>query len=155
MTIVVRKFAASPERTAAETWKAIIQMLDPSDTKWLSELNGVTGSLSSIIASQAPKDAPLIIRGNGPLLRIYCLYDDEAVIGEDKKEQSLNWEPLTGDWKMYAPCPTELLEQMSTFISKRATRIELYDENEEPDFSGKASDRIESFTIDLDALRDA
>lgn len=155
MTIVVRKIASSPERTSAETWNTIVKLLAPSEDKWASELNAITGCMSSIIASKILINSPIIIRGNGPLLRIYCLYDDDAVIGEDKKEQALNWEPISGDWKMYAPCPENLLDQMKNFISKRVTRIELHSDKEDPSFNDNSVTKSASFTIDLDAMRNS
>ena len=155
MTIVVRRFASSPERTSAETWKAIVKMLAPSD-KWKTELNAITGTVSSIISNRLLKDDPLVVRGSGPLLRVYCLYDDEAVVGEDKKEDGLNWGPISGDWKIFLPCQDDMVATFQKIISKHSTRVELYSVDEGLDLSDRAANtESDNMTVDIEALRNA
>jgi hypothetical protein len=36
----------------------------------------------SLIAAEAMRDSPIVVHGVGPRLRVYCLYDDEAILGE-------------------------------------------------------------------------
>jgi hypothetical protein len=74
------------------------------------ELQKVSGVAASSIASEAPKDDAFIVHGNGPQVRIYCVFGDDAISGEGVNENVFKESPTEGDWKMSIPCLPEDLE---------------------------------------------
>ncbi|EPG3674902.1 type III CBASS phage resistance system CD-NTase-associated protein Cap8, partial [Pseudomonas aeruginosa] len=109
-TVVSRTFRSSPHRDALQTWDAIVELLTQGkDGTARSELRAVTGVAASLIADQAPKSAPIVATCDGPRTRIYCLFDEDAIYGDDANEEVLGFEPLKGDWGVSLPCPKEQL----------------------------------------------
>lgn len=83
MTTLARHIISEPVRTASETWKIIVDLLaSNSDSLARSELLSVVGVASSLIASEAAKDSPIVVYGSGPRIRIYCLYGEDAIVGD-------------------------------------------------------------------------
>ena len=128
-TIIVRSIASSPKRTATETWGVIASLLDP-DPKGLgrSELEKAAGIAASSIASEAPVEDAFIVHGNGPQVRIYCVFGDNAVSDDGVNEDPFQEPPAAGDWRLSVPCLPEDLDWMqrklkfiSSRISARAT----------------------------------
>ena len=106
-TVVSRTFRSSPHRDALQTWDAIVELLTQGkDGTARSELRAVAGVAASLIADQAPKSAPIVATCDGPRTRIYCLFDEDAIDGDDANEEVLGFEPLKGDWGVSLPCPT-------------------------------------------------
>src|SRR3546814_224340 len=88
-TVARRTFSSTPQRDAHQTWTAIVDLLTQGNTGAArSDLLAVSGVAASVIADQAPKDAPIVVTCDGPRTRIYCLYDDDAL--EDRKSTRLN-----------------------------------------------------------------
>lgn len=107
-TVVSRTFRSSPHRDALQTWDAIVELLTQGkDGTARSELRAVAGVAASLIADQAPKSAPIVATCDGPRTRIYCLFDEDAIDGDDANEEVLGFEPLKGDWGVSLPCPKE------------------------------------------------
>ena len=126
-TLIARRFAATPQRTGSETWRAILDLIASGDSDSRRELEGVSGIIAGVIVSEILKDHPLVISGNGPRLRVYCVYGQDAVTGEDCSEDALSWNPTDGDWAMLVPCEPEDIQWMSGALTKRSSRIGLYD----------------------------
>jgi hypothetical protein len=100
-TVASRIFASTPKRDAAATWAAIVDLLTQGRAgPARNELLAVSGVAASIIADQAPKDAPIVVTCDGPRTRIYCIYDDDAIEGSDANEGALGFDPLNGDWQV-------------------------------------------------------
>src|SRR5947207_2097866 len=110
MTVVARRFAATPIRTAAETWDVITKLISKEGSGARKELESVRGVMASLIADEAPKDAAMVVAGNGPRLRMYCLYGNEAIEGDDRDENALSWITTKDDWTMRVPCDGDDLE---------------------------------------------
>lgn len=154
MTVIVRKFSASPEKDAVGVWDAITDLVCHDITAPRSEFVAVKGGVCSIISDQIVKDHPIVIRGSGPLLRIYCLYGDDAVLGQDVNEDSINWNPFKSDWKVYIPCPKDELSGLRAFLTKRSSSFEAYDSKEGLSLQKSESRYIGSeIEIDENALR--
>jgi hypothetical protein len=100
-------FASMPVRGATATWAAIVEMIAPEGASGRDELLAATGLASSLIAAQAWADTPAVLSGVGAQLRIYCLYDEASILGEDANEESLSWSPTAGDWTLVMPCHLE------------------------------------------------
>jgi len=126
-TRVRRSFAASPARRAAATWEAIVDIVAPEGSSGRAELITVSGIAASLIAAEAWREMPVVVSGVGPQLRIYCLHDEDAIVGDDTNEGSLTWLPTDGDWAMQMPCPPEDFEWMSAAVAEVSTRFKVID----------------------------
>lgn len=78
---------------------------------------------ASLIADQALKSAPIVATCDGPRTRIYCLFDEDAIDGDDANEDVLGFEPLKGNWGVSLPCPKEQLGWVQTALKKHSSRI--------------------------------
>jgi hypothetical protein len=123
MTVVARSIKATPARAAIDAWRVIVDLLAFKESASRADLFGVEGVASSLIASRAMEHSPIVVYGSGPRVRIYCLYDEEAIVGEDANEQTLASNPTEGDWSMSLPCPTEDLKWVAEALAKRSKRI--------------------------------
>src|SRR3546814_6666180 len=119
-----RPFSNTPQRDANHTWTAIVDLLTQGNTGAArSDLLAVSGVAASVIADQAPKDAPIVVTCDGPRTRIYCLYDDDALDGADANEDLLGFDPLKGEWRLSLPCLSEDLAWVQGAL-KRHSRSE-------------------------------
>ena len=129
-TVARRTFKSTPERDAARTWAAIVDLLTQGKTNDArAELLAVAGVAASVIADQTPKDAAITVTCDGPRTRIYCLYDDDAVEGSDANEGALGFDPLKGDWSVSLPCLADDLAWVQGALKKQSTRITARDLN--------------------------
>jgi hypothetical protein len=148
MTVIARRIVASPVRTASEAWQVIVELVAPnqgSDAR--SELRAVDGIASSLIAAEAMKTSPIVVWGVGPRLRMYCLYDEDAVIGEEANEKALPTDVTAGDWSMSLPCPSEDLSWVQEALAKRSRRVTARDMESELE-AETINDAKRSATID-------
>jgi hypothetical protein len=123
-TVASRTFKSTPQRDAAGTWAAIVDLLtqgEAGDAR--SELLTVAGIAASVIADQASKDAAITVTCDGPRTRIYCLYDDDAIDGSDANEDALGFDPLKGNWQVSLPCLADDLAWVQSALKKHGTRI--------------------------------
>ncbi len=128
MTVIARRFRANPARTAGQTWEAIAALVCGDDTGAKTEFLLVAGVAASLIADEALRENPLVVAGTGPRLRVYCLYDEDAINGEDANEDALSWSPTETAWKAYLPCSPENMSWVSTALSSKGTEhFEVYD----------------------------
>ena len=82
MTTHARRFASVPERTASETWRAIVDSLDPpADERQI--LEAATGALSIVIAEEVTAMEPIVLTGCGPQVRVYTVYGQDSVDGDN------------------------------------------------------------------------
>jgi len=121
MTVNARRVRATPFRAADEAWEVIIDLLASGPAR--DELLRVAGVATSIIASEAAKDDPIIVFGNGPRVRVYCLYDKDALAADNSNEQKLPAPPADGDWGVSLPCPEEDLAWVKAALGKQSKRV--------------------------------
>lgn len=159
MTVVARRIVSIPFRSASETWDAIVALIAPdpkSDAR--SELAAVTGVLSSVITDEAPRDDALVLYGNGPRVRIYCLYGEQALEGDGASEGALGFTPTGNDWRMSVPCFPDDLQWVSQALARKSSRISARAAGTELDANDQAESadgRRGTPTIDPDSLRRA
>lgn len=123
-TVARRTFSSTPQRDAHQTWTAIVDLLTQGNTGAArSELLAVSGVAASVIADQAPKDAPIVVTCDGPRTRIYCLYDDDAIDGADANEDPLGFDPLKGNWRLSLPCLAEDLAWVQGALKRHSSRV--------------------------------
>ncbi|WP_010583106.1 hypothetical protein [Schlesneria paludicola] len=130
MAVVARRIRATPERGAADAWQVIVDLIAPTDGAARRELIGIEGIASSIISTESPKDAAMVVRGNGPRVRMYCLYDDDAIAGDDANESALAECPTEGDWSMSLPADAEDVSWVRDALAKKSKRVTVREKNE-------------------------
>jgi hypothetical protein len=123
-TVIARRVASTPLRTASQTWTKIIEILapDPASTA-RAELRSAAGVACASISSEATRDAAIVVWGAGPRVRIYCVFDDDAITGDDVNEDVLTRSATDGDWKMSIPCQPEDVSWSSNKLATVSDRI--------------------------------
>ena len=155
-TVVVRRVIATPGRPAATTWGIIADLIAPEGSPARTEIDAIAGVAISLIAAEAMRDSPLVVYGAGPRLRIYCLYDDDAMLAEGASEEALAWRPTDGDWAMSVPCPPDDLSWVQQALARSSDRITARDWDEyrppERDTSELDSHTVDSGTVNVEAF---
>ena len=106
--VIARRVASTPTRTVTETWAKIVELVAPDpNSPARKELALAGGVACSSISSEATKDAAIVVWGGGPRVRVYCLFDEDAITQDDVNEDALPKSPTEGDWKMSIPCLQE------------------------------------------------
>ena len=142
MSVVARRIVSTPVRSASETWAVITNLLAPAEGEGRRELSRVQGVACSLISSEAPVDDAIVIWGDGPRVRVYCLFGENAITGDDKAENALASCPTDGDWSMSLPCPEEDLawvEKELAALSKRVSARKLGDSVPDEELEAAAS----------------
>ena len=134
----------------------IVGLISAPGSAARTELNAASGIAACLIADETPKESPIVVAGVGPRLRIYCLYGEDAVTGEDADESPLSWDPTDGHWKMWLPAASEDLEWVKRELAKRGTRIVTYElEKGEPEGdSTRPEGREASLAVNVEAFKD-
>jgi hypothetical protein len=123
-TVFARRVASTPVRTAAQTWDVIAAMLAPdADSAERKEIAKAAGVACASIASESIKDAAIVVWGGGPRVRIYGVFDEDAITGDDINEAALPQSPLESDWKMSIPCPPEDVTWSNSKLAALSSRI--------------------------------
>ena len=130
MGVVSRRIKATPERGASDAWQVIVNLIAPKDGTARSELLGIEGIASSLIATESPKEAAMVVRGKGPRVRLYCLYDDDAVSGDDANEAALAECPTDGDWLMSLPADADDVAWVRDALAKKSMRVKVREKSE-------------------------
>ncbi len=149
---VRRGIASIPVRTAAETWQAVVDLITGAGSVDAATLKAAASVMESLIADEHAATVPIVVKGNGPRLVIYCLYNENAMEA-GKDIDKLNWVPTAGDWAMTAPCEAEDVSWMNKTLKERAPRIAAHDVADEPDDSEEEAGAQDSaLKIDWGAL---
>jgi len=153
MTVVARKIIAVPVRTASDTWAAIVDLLAPEpNSKARSELLNIAGVVSALIADEAMK-APIVVYGSGPRVRIYCLYDEDAITGEAAREEIFAFKATEEGWRISLPCPADDLAWVQDALGKRSNHVTARDMTTTVDEEKSGSDGTASTDIvDMEAF---
>jgi hypothetical protein len=123
-TVASRTFRSTPHRDSMDTWLAIVDLLTRGESAGAKDvLLEIKGIAASVIADQAPKDAPIVATCDGPRTRVYCIYDDDAIDGTGENEVPLGYDPLNGDWAVSLPCQDSDLPWVQTALKSHSNRI--------------------------------
>jgi len=153
MTVIARHIVSEPVRLATATWTTIVDLLAPEANHTArTELLAVKGIASSLIASEAMKDAPIVVYGSGPRVRIYCLYGDDAMTGENANEDNLISSPVDGDWAMSLPSSDSDLKWVQAALKEKSTRITARDLNTNVEEMSEESASEKSISINKEAF---
>lgn len=149
-----RDIASIPARSAAETWRAIIDLVTGDGTVDRQQLDAAASVIESLIADEQPSTVPIVFKGCGPRLLIYCLYNEDAMeAGLDIDSLRIN--PTAGDWRMAAPCEEADVDWMNKTLKTRAPRMTVHAADQLPadeDVEG-AEQTGKAVAIDWGALR--
>ena len=145
-TVIARRVASTPTRTVTETWAKIVELVAPDpNSPARKELALAAGVACSSIASEATKDAAIVVWGGGPRVRVRCFFDEDAITQDDVNEDPLPKSPTEGDWKMSIPClpedvawSTAKLASVSTRISARSMDEDVADEEPKADVAASS-----------------
>lgn len=150
---VRRNVASVPARSAQQTWAAIADLVTGAGSVDREQLERASSIMESIIADELPARVPIVFKGAGTRVLIYCLYGEEAM------EAGLAIDPLpsnptAGDWRATAPAEGGDVAWINSSLGQRAPRIAMHDVRQAPAdadlaYSGQAS---ETFSIDWGAL---
>jgi hypothetical protein len=148
--VLARRVASTPVRTAVETWSRIVEIIAPDpDSAARKELEKVAGAACASIASEAPKDASMVIWGGGPRVRVYCLFDEDAITQDGVNEDALPRSPTEGDWRMSIPFLPDDVAWSGGSLAAASSRISARSVDEEVDDAEPAEPAKASLTINL------
>jgi hypothetical protein len=145
-----RDIASVPVRSAAETWKAIVDLVTGSDTVDKQQLLDAASVMESLIADEMPANVPIVFKGGSSRVVFYCHFNEDAMeLGTaiDK----LNSNPTAGDWQVTAPCEKADVAWMTKSLKSKSPRISVHDVNEAPG-DGDADKSSGGIEIDWGAL---
>ncbi len=129
---VRREVASIPVRTAGETWAAIIELISGEGSVDVATLKAAASVMESLIVDEHPATCPIVVKGEGPRLVIYLLYN-EAAMEKGTDIDKLTWNPTGGPaWSMTAPSEAADVDWMNTTLKTRAPRIVVHDIAQEP-----------------------
>jgi hypothetical protein len=124
---VKREIASVPVRSAGETWAAIVALISGADTPDAATLKAAASIMESLIADEHPATVPIVVKGNGDRLVIYCRYNEDAIeLGTSIDK--LTWKPSGGSgWRITAPTEAGDVAWMNDALKSRAPRISVHD----------------------------
>ena len=123
-TVLARRVASTPVRTAVETWARIVEIIAPDpQSPARKELAKVAGTACASIASEATKEAPIVIWGGGPHVRVYCVFDEDAITQDGVNEDALPKSPTEGDWRMSIPFLAEDVAWSGASLAAASSRV--------------------------------
>ena len=152
MSVVARRIRATPERSASETWQAIVDLLAPDGGNARNELISIEGIASSIISTESPKDSPIVVKGDGPRVRIYCLFDGDAVSGDDANESALAECPTAGAWSLSLPVEIEDVEWVKTALAMKTKNVTVRERSQSVDDTDKQQAMSAEPLINMEAF---
>lgn len=141
-----RDIASIPVRTAAQTWQAIIDLITGDGTVDRHQLDAASSVMQSLIADEHPATVPVVVKGAGPRVVIYLLYNEDAMeAGADVDRLGSN--PTAGDWRLTAPCEEDDTAWMNKTLAARAPRISVHAADQAP---AEDDDRESAKALEID-----
>jgi hypothetical protein len=131
MTVLARKVNSVPARLASDTWARIVDLVAPTNAAARAELLRVTGVAASLITRESLKDSPFVLWGDGPRVRVYCIYGEDAIEGTNANEAALPDSPAESQtWAASLPCPADDLSWVQAQLAQLSSRITARDATE-------------------------
>lgn len=141
-----RDISSIPLRSAAETWRAIQQLVTGKDSVDAGQLDAAASVMAVLITDEAFHGEPLTLAGVGHRLVIYLRHGTDA-LEEGGDVAALTWNPTAGDWTLFVPCPEEHFAWAKKMLAGRAPRCVVLKPGEKPEDRDTAR-KSESLTID-------
>jgi len=160
VSVLARRVASVPVRTAGQTWQAVVDLLSQPGSAARTTLESVAGLASMLIAEEYTARSPVVIvPASGSRVRIYTLHGDDA-LGDDVNESALAvWPAVAAGWSLALPVSAEDLELAERTLAKvpgvtayeMTSDVSMALDSGASSLGGGAADG--SFTIDLDEMR--
>ena len=80
-------------------------------------------------------------------MRIYCVFDDDAITGDDVNEGPLPRSATDGDWKMSIPCQPEDVAWSSSKLATVSDRVSARAPDDDVEDDATSSKTAPSMTI--------
>ena len=124
---VRREIASIPVRTAGETWQTIIDLITGDGSIDAGTLKAAASVMESLIVDEHGATCPIVVKGEGPRLVIYLLYNEAAMEAGNGIDR-LTWNPTGGPaWQITAPSEPADVDWMNATLKSRAPRITVRD----------------------------
>lgn len=114
MTTHVRRFAAVPARTSAQTWRAVLDVVDPPPEA-RKRLEAATNAAAISIAEEVTATDPIVLVGCGPQLRIYTVHGEDSPNGTHVNERPVPGLAFNTGWKLHIP-PGDDADLLSSLV---------------------------------------
>lgn len=148
---VKRYISSLPRRSAAETWQEIVRLITGSGSVDAASLTSAASVMESLITDEHPAKVPIVVKGVGSRLVIYCLFGEDAMdAGLDVDK--LGWNPTAGDWVMTAPTDAVDVPWMNKTLRERASRISVHDVRVAPADEEATNSSAQELKIDWGAI---
>lgn len=129
------------------------ELLAPDATSTArGELNKVSGVLGQLVSSESFSAEPLVVYGGGARVRLYCLYNDASVEGDDANERALTTCPTEGDWAMSVPCSEEDFVWVTKELAKHGRRVTVRRAGEEVGSNQDEEAAASAGTVNIEAF---
>ena len=152
MTTIARRIAATPVRTASDTWQVITDLVSGAGGDIATGVSHAADVASMLIAEEHTASNPLVLSGCGPQVRIYTVHGTDAIEGSQINEQALMI-IASDDWHLNLPAsgPDYVLALASL---SNVANIDVYDPNDTTDRQAAATQLQprRTVTINLAAL---
>jgi hypothetical protein len=153
MSVVARKFTANPLRTGSETWEVILNTITNGADSAKQALTEITGIAASIIADKTPANNPITIVGRGSRLRIYCLYDEDA-LNDESNESKLSWQLFENDnWEIHFPVQEEDYKWVTDLLVKKGKRFKTYMAGNKPLIEETVDESKNELSINIEKFK--
>lgn len=150
---VKREIASVPVRSAGETWAAIVALISGADTPDAATLKAAASIMESLIADEHPANVPIVVKGNGDRLVIYCRYNEDAIELGGSIDK-LTWNPTGGSgWRITAPTEAGDVTWMNNALKSRAPRISVHDIASPPAEEEATKAAADGLAVDWGVLR--
>src|SRR5205085_7856585 len=94
-----RRIASVPVRTSAQTWRHLIEILNPP-LGARGVLEHAVDAAAIAISEESTIEMPMILTGCGPQVRIYTVHGEDAIDGTNVNETSIPGLRFTDSWQM-------------------------------------------------------
>jgi hypothetical protein len=131
MSVISRRMASVPVRTAVETWKTIVALLAAPNHTARGSLEAITSIAAMLIAEEYTQDAPiLVVPAAGPRIRIYTVHGAAAVDTDADAVPLPIWPLAESGWRLSLPCGIEDIDDVRASL-KPYPSIDVRDSTEE------------------------
>lgn len=93
-----------------ETWEFITDLLltHTSSDDPRAEFERIAGVMATVVNMEILREHAMVLMGDGPRVKVYCLYDEEAITGDKARENGISHNPFaSGDWTLSVPVPEQ------------------------------------------------
>ena len=117
MSVLARRVAAVPARTATETWRAIAALLTTNTDPARSQLDAVTNVAGMLIAEEYTELAPIVVLpATGDRIRIYTVHGEAAADALHQEQPLASWPLYDAGWTISLPCGNDDLAAATTAL---------------------------------------